>query len=89
MYLAIEILAVGLIACGLLYMVNMKNKYKNDTSTTKEDIIKYFNDNDATNVENGIKTKDLPPFIAKSPYRILMIQDKTLLFRKGKYYLNK
>lgn len=55
----------------------------------KEDIIKYFEDNNAISVETGIKTKDLPEDIAKSPYRLLMVQDKTLAFKKGKYYLNK
>jgi len=67
----------------------MNNKYKNDTSSSKEDIIKYFEDNNATSLENGIKTKDLPESIAKNPYRLMMVKDKTLEFKKGKYYLNK
>lgn len=70
-------------------MILMKNKYINDTSSSKEDIIKYFKDNNITNLENGIKTKDLPKEIAKNPYLLMMVQDKTLTFKKGKYYLNK
>ena len=70
-------------------MISIKNKYKNDTSSSKEDIIKYFKDNNITNLDNGIKTKDLPKEIAKNPYLIMMVQDKTLTFKKGKYYLNK
>ena len=68
----------------------MKNKYKNDkTSLSKEKIIKYFQDNNITNLEKGIKPKDLPKEIAKDPYLLMMVQDKTLIFQKGKYYLNK
>ena len=70
-------------------MIRMNNKYKNDTFTSKEEIINYFKDNNATNVENGIKTKELPKDIAKNPYLLMMVQDKTLSFKKGKYYLNK
>lgn len=66
----------------------MKQKYINNSSSTKEDIIKYFKDNSITNLENGIKIKNLPKEIAKNPYLLLMVQDKTLVFEKGKYYLN-
>ena len=55
----------------------------------KEDIIKYFQDNNIMSLENGIKTKDLPKEIVKNPYLLMMVQDKTLIFQKGKYYLNK
>lgn len=89
MYLFIEILLVGLSICVLIYMINMKNKYKKDATSSKEDIIKYFEDNNATSVENGIKTKKLPIEIAKNSYLLIMIQDKTLTFKKGKYYLNR
>lgn len=74
---------------GIIYMILIKNKYKNDTSSSKEDIIKYFKDNNITNLENGIKTKELPKEIAKNPYLLMMVQDKTLTFKKGRYYLNK
>lgn len=60
----------------------MKSKYKNDISSSKEDIIKYFKNNNITTLENGIKTKDLPEFIAKNPYLLMMVQDKTLTFKK-------
>lgn len=88
MYLFIKILVVVVCAGGILYMIRMNNKYKNDNSSSKEDIINYFKEQQATSVENGIKTKDLPIFIAKSPYRLMMVKDKTLIFEKGKYYLN-
>lgn len=89
MYLFIKILVIVVCVSGVLYMIRMNNKYKNDTSTSKEDIIKYFKDNNAINLENGIKTKELPKDIAKNPYLLMMVQDKTLSFKKGKYYLNK
>ena len=44
---------------------------------------------DITSFEKGIKTKDLPKEISKNPYLLIMVQDKTLTFQKGKYYLNK
>lgn len=88
MYLFIKILVIALCIGGILYIAVMNNKYKNDTSSSKEDIIKYFEDNHATNLENGIKTKDLPKHIAKNPYRLMMVKDETLIFEKGKYYLN-
>lgn len=87
-----EILKVVLpIICilGIIYMVMMKNKYENDTTSSKEDIIKYFEDNNIKSLETGIKTKDLPKEMAKNPYLIMMVQDKTLTLKKGKYYLNK
>ena len=75
---------------GIIYIIIMKKKYKNDkTSLSKEKIIKYFQDNNITNLEKGIKPKDLPKEIAKDPYLLMMVQDKTLIFQKGKYYLNK
>lgn len=89
MYLFIKILVIVVCVSGVLYIIRMNNKYKNDTSTSKEDIIKYFKDNNAINLENGIKTKELPKDIAKNPYLLMMVQDKTLSFKKGKYYLNK
>lgn len=75
---------------GIIYIILIKNKYQNDkTSLSKENIIKYFQDNNITSLERGIKTKDLPKEIAKNPYLLMMVQDKTLIFQKGKYYLNK
>ncbi len=75
---------------GIIYIIIMKSKYKNDTtSLSKENIIKYFQDNNITSLEKGIKPKDLPKEILKNPYLLMMIQDKTLTFQKGKYYLNK
>ncbi len=84
------IMAIVIIFClsGILYIIKEKSSYKNDNTSTKEEIINYFKKQKATNIENGIKTKDLPDFIAKSSYRLLMVQDKTLIFKKGKYYLN-
>ncbi len=73
---------------GILYLALSKKKYRQDNSGSKEQIIQYFKEKNATNVENGIHTKDLPEFIAKSSYLLLMVQDKTLLFKKGKYFLN-
>lgn len=89
MYLFIKILVLVVCIGGILYMIRMKSKYKNDTSSSKEDIIKYFNEKNATSVENGITTRELPKEIAKNPYLLMMVQDKTLSFKKGKYFLNK
>lgn len=88
MYKIIQILVLSFCVGGTLYMILMKNKYKKDTTSSKEDIIQYFKDNHITNLNNGVKTKDLPKEIAKNPYLLLMVQDKTLTFEKGKYYLN-
>lgn len=89
MYEILRVVLLIICIVGIIYMILMKNKYKNDTSSSKEDIIKYFNDNNITNFENGIKTRELPKEIAKNPYLLMMVQDKTLTFKKGKYYLNK
>ena len=75
---------------GIIYIVIVKNRYKNDKSSlSKENIIKYFQDNDITSLEKGIKPKDLPKEIVNNSYLLMMVQDKTLTFQKGKYYLNK
>lgn len=89
MYKVIVVLVSIICIVGILYINMMKNKYRNDTSSSKEDIIKFFEDNNAVNLENGIKIKDLPVEISKNPYLLMMVQDKTLSFKKGKYYLNK
>ena len=39
-------------------------------------------------MESGIKMKDLPEHIAKDPNLLTMVSDRTLKFKKGKYYLN-
>lgn len=88
MYGILRIVLPIICIVGIIYMMLMKNKYKNDTSSSKEDIINYFKEQHATSVENGIKAKDLPTFIAKSPYLLMMVKDKTLIFEKGNYYLN-
>ncbi len=82
------IVLVLVIGClfGILYMNKQKKNYEN--STSKEEIIKYFKEQGAISVETGIKTKGLPKFIAKSPDRLLMVQDGTLKFEKFKYFLN-
>ena len=90
MFAMLKIIIPIVCVLGIIYIIIMKNKYKNDkTSLTKESIIKYFQDNDITSFEKGIKTKDLPKEISKNPYLLIMVQDKTLTFQKGKYYLNK
>lgn len=89
MYEILRIMLPIICIAGIIYIAKMKSKYKNDISSSKEDIIKYFKNNNITTLENGIKTKDLSEFIAKNPYLLMMVQDKTLTFKKGKYYLNK
>lgn len=88
MYSIIKAIVIIFCIGGILYLIKEKVSYKNDNTSVKEEIINYFKVQKATNIENGIKTKDLPDFIAKSSYRLLMVQDKTLIFKKGKYYLN-
>ena len=86
----LKILITIICIIGIIYIIIMKNKYKNDkTSLSKEKIIKYFQDNNITSLEKGIKPKDLPKEITKNPYLLMMVQDKILIFQKGKYYLNK
>ena len=90
MYKILKLLIPIICIIGIIYILIIKNKYKNDkTSLSKENIIKYFQDNDILSLEKGIKTKDLPKEIVKNPYLLMMVQDKTLSFQKGKYYLNK
>ena len=90
MFEILKIIIPIICVVGIIYIILIKNKYQNDkTSLSKENIIKYFQDNNITSLENGIKTKDLPKEIAKNPYLLMMVQDKTLIFKKGKYYLNK
>ena len=84
MYEILRIVLPIICIVGIIYITLMKNKYKNDTSSSKEDIIKYFKDNNITNLENGIRTENLPKEIAKNPYLLMMVQDKTLTFEKGK-----
>lgn len=73
---------------GIIYVVVLKNNYKNDKTLTKEKIIKYFEDHNITSLENGVKIKDLPKEIGKNPYLLMLVQDKTITLKKGKYYLN-
>lgn len=88
MYTFIKILLVVICVSGILYMIKMNSKYRNDTSSTKEDIINYFKDKNATSLESGISIKELPRDISKNPYLLMMVKDETLVFKKGKYYLN-
>lgn len=87
MYLIIKILILVCCLGSILYLVKMNTKYKNDNPSSKEEIIQYFKEQQAISVESGIKTKDLPVEIAKNPYLLMMVKDKTLMFKKGKYYL--
>ena len=80
MYTILKIVLPIICIIGIIYVMLIKNKYKNDTPSSKEDIIKYFKNNNITDLENGIKTKDLPKEIAKNPYLLMMVQDKTLTF---------
>ncbi len=86
MYRIIEVIAVGLCLCGLLYFSKMRKSY--GTSSSREEIINYFKEQKAFSVETGIKIKDLPEHIAKDENLIMMAGDRTLKFKKGKYYLN-
>ncbi len=88
MYWVIRILILVVCLSGILYFVRMNTKYQNDSSSTKEDIINYFKEQRATSDKSGIKTKDLPIEIAKNPFLLMMVKDKTLMFKKSKYYLN-
>lgn len=88
MYLMLKVLIIVFCLGGILYLIRINTKYKNDHSSTKEDIVNYFTKLEAINIEKGIKIKDLPNNIAKNPYLLMMVKDKTLIFKKGKYYLN-
>ena len=88
MYLIIKILAVLFCIVGVIYLIRLNTRYKNDHSSSKEEIIKYFKEHQAINLNNGITTKDLPKSISSNPYLLMMVKDKTLVFEKGKYYLN-
>ncbi len=86
MYRFIEIIAVALCLCSLLYFRRMRKSY--DASSSREEIINYFKEHGAVSVESGIKIKDLPEHIAKDPNLLMMAGDRTLKFKRGKYYLN-
>ncbi len=86
MYTVIRLTLVLVCLTGVLYLVIVKKKYKGDTAG-RENIIDYFKERGAISIESGIRIKDLPIEIAKSNYLLLMVQDGTLVFKKGKYYL--
>lgn len=86
MYRIISLILGALCLFGICYINKVKKNYENFTN--KEEIIKYFKDNGAINVDTGIKTKNLPKEIAKSPDLLMMVQDGTLKFKKFKYFLN-
>lgn len=65
MYKILMIVLAIICLLGIISITLLNNKYKKDTSSSKENIIKYFNDNNITSLENGIRTKDLPKEITK------------------------
>lgn len=87
MYTIIKTVVILICVIGIIYMIRTNKKYHDDTSG-REEIIKYFKDKGAISVEVGIRIKELPIEIAKSNYLLLMVKDKTLIFKSGKYYLN-
>lgn len=87
MYLFVRIVVIMICLSGIFYVVKVNKKYQGDSSG-REEIIKYFKDQSAVSLERGIKIKDLPIEIAKSNYLLLMVKDKILIFKNGKYYLN-
>ena len=87
MIFIIKILIITFAIGGIFYTLKINEKYNKDTST-KEDIISFFKEDNAIDLESGIKIKDLPNNISKSPYLLMMVKDNTLIFKKGKYYLN-
>lgn len=60
-----------------------KNKYTKDTEAVNK-IKDYFKKEG----KNGIDPKMLPNDIIKTKYIKWMLQDKTLVFKDDKYYLN-
>ena len=88
MFKILKIVALIICILGIICVILLKNKYKNN-QTSKEKIIKYFQDNNITSFEKAIKAKDLSKEIIKNPYLLIMVQDKTLTFKNGKYFLNK
>lgn len=87
MYRVIEIIVVCLcLLCSLSYFSKMRKSH--DASSSREEIINYFKEQKAFSVETGIKIKDLPDHIARDENLIMMAGDRTLKFKKGKYFLN-
>lgn len=84
----VKILVLFFCILGIIITLKNKNNYKAD-GKKKEEIIKYFEDKKAFTIETGIYIKDLPLEISKSNFLLFMVKDKILLFKKGKYYLNK
>lgn len=88
MYSIIKVVIITLCLGGIIYLYMLNKKYKDDSSITKDEIVKYFKEQNAINPENGIKVKELPKNIIKNPYLLMMIKDNTLKFEKGRYYLS-
>jgi len=84
----IKILVIVVCLFGIFYMYLNKKKYQDDTTGEKEKIINYFKEMKANSYESGIEIKRLPRNIQRSNFLLLMVQDKTLRFYKGRYFLN-
>lgn len=85
-YKAKMILFVLCILIIILGIIGMKKeaKYKKDTETVKK-ILDYFK----TAGKEGVDPKIIPEDIVKTGYLVWMQKDKTIIFKNGKYYLNK
>ncbi|MBE5820835.1 MAG: hypothetical protein E7310_08590 [Clostridiales bacterium] len=88
MYEIIKIVVILFALVGILYLFRLKAKYKNEGAATRDEIIAYFKEKEATSIETGIRIKDLPLNISRNNYLLMMVKDNTLSFKKGKYYLN-
>ncbi|MCI8394781.1 MAG: hypothetical protein HFH86_04815 [Bacilli bacterium] len=84
----VKIVIIVFALTGVIYIFWLKQKFKFDSSTAKEDIMNYFKAHRAISFDTGIKINNLPTEIAKNPYLLMMVKDETLMFQKGKYYLN-
>ena len=77
------ILCLIFIAFGIVGLLKHE-KYKNDTDTV--DMIKdWFKQN----AKEGIEPQKLPKDIVKTGYLTWMQKDKIIVFKDGKYYLEK
>lgn len=90
MYNLIKFLVVVIALLGILYLFNLNKKGNTlKSQVNKDKIIKYFEEKRATSIESGITTKELPEDIRRDECLFMLLKEKTIVFKKGKYFLNK
>ena len=87
-YRIVELVLLVWCIVGIIWIQAMKRKYRENGGAYRAEVIAYFKSRNAVNYATGIDNRDIPQEMRKNKFFNFLVQDKTLILERGRFYLN-